>query len=69
MIRQDTGEYGRIKHDTAGYGMTQHDTAGYGRIWQDRVGSKISACSHYQNNHFAIIRRSVVFYTVPACLL
>ena len=68
-IRQDTAGYGRIRQDTAGYagygriqqdtagysryGRIRHDTAGYGRIRQDTTGSKISACLHYENNHFA----------------
>ena len=63
------GRKGRIRQDTAGYGSIRHDTAGYSRIRQDTAGSKISACSHYENNHFAFIQRSVVFHTVPACLL
>ena len=53
----------------AGYGRLRQDTAGYGRIRQDTTGSKISACFHYENNHFAFIQRLVVFRTVLACLL
>ena len=84
-IRQDTAGYGRIRQDTAGYGrirqdtqdtagygrirQIRQDTAGYGRIRQDTTGSKISACLHYENNHFAFIQRLVVFHTVLACLL
>ena len=74
-IRQDTAGYGRIRRirqDTAGYGrirQIRQDTAGYGRIRQDTTGSKISACLHYENNHFAFIQRLVVFHTVLACLL
>ena len=83
-ILQDTAGYGRIRQDTAGYGRKwqdkagyagcrgiRQDTAGYGRysrIWQDTAGSKISACSHYENNHFAFIQHLMVFHTVPACL-
>ena len=74
-IRRDTAGYGRIRRirqDTAGYGRTRQirqDKAGYGRTRQDTTGSKISACLHYENNHFAFIQRSVVFHTVLACLL
>ena len=71
-IRQDTTGYGRIRQDTAGYGRIRQDTAGYGRygrIRQDTTGFKISACLHYENNHFAFIKHSVVFHTVLACLL
>ena len=84
-IRQDTAGYGRIRQDTAGYGrirrirqdtagyrrirQIRQDTAGYGRIRGDTTGSKISACLHHENNHFAFIQRSVVFHTVLACLL
>ena len=77
-IRQDTAGYDRIRQDrqdTAGYGrirrirQIRQDTAGYGRIRQDTTGSRISACLHYENNHFAFIQRSVVFHTVLACLL
>ena len=62
MIRQDTTGYGMIR-------QIRQDTAGYGRIRQDTTGSKISACLHYEHNHFAFIQRSVVFHTVLACLL
>ena len=68
-IRQDTAGYGRIRQDTAGYSRIRKDTAGYGRIRQDTTGSKISACLHYETNHFAFIQRSVVFHTVLACRL
>ena len=74
-IRQDTAGYGRIRRirqDKAGYGrirQIRQDTAGYGKIRRDTTGSKISACLHYKNNHFAFIQRSVVFDTVLACLL